>query len=175
MAVLPLRVSCRALLVAVSLASGGVAVPRHVLASTTLLAVADPGFADSSGEPGNQQAAHRERLKTVAETLRQALARAVPAEVVALSCPADGCEVDQPGVAALRERARQKGAALVLVCGVHKMSTLILSMRVGVLDVATGRLIAERWLSFRGDTDEGWRRAAEYVAADIAPAIAAAR
>ncbi len=142
-----------------------------VQAAPTSIAIADLGFSDSSGEAADQAAPHRARLQDLAATLRRDIGAQDDLQVLALTCGESTCPVDAPGVAALRERARQQGATLVLVAGVHKMSTLVLAMRVGVLDVASGRLVAERWLSFRGDTDEGWRRAGDYVAREIAAAI----
>ncbi|MFD2030361.1 DUF2380 domain-containing protein [Ancylobacter dichloromethanicus] len=55
----------------------------------------------------------------------------------------------------------------------HKMSTLILSLRVAVLDADTGKLVFERLLSFRGDNDEGWRHAGDYVAREVAEQLPA--
>ncbi|MBS7538069.1 DUF2380 domain-containing protein [Ancylobacter lacus] len=144
-------------------------------AATTSIAIADLGFSDSSGEAADQTAPHRARLQDFAAALRRDIGTQGDLHVLALTCGQSTCAVDAPGVAALRERAREEGAALVLVAGVHKMSTLVLSLRVGVLDVATGRLVAERWLTFRGDTDEGWRRAGDYVAREIVAAIEPAK
>jgi hypothetical protein len=60
--------------------------------------------------------------------------------------------------------ARQAGAKLMLFGGLHKMSTLVQWGRVELIDIDANRLLDERPLSFRGDDDQAWRRAADYVA-----------
>ncbi|MFY9629171.1 MAG: DUF2380 domain-containing protein [Methylocystis sp.] len=62
-----------------------------------------------------------------------------------------------------RLMARRAGAKLMLF-GIHKVSTLGKWARVELIDVVEDRLLEERRLSFRGDNDEAWRRAADYVA-----------
>jgi len=67
----------------------------------------------------------------------------------------------------LAEAAKQAGADLLVVGGIHKMSTLVMSMRVAVLETGTGRLVVERLLSFRGDNDAGWRHAGDFVTREV--------
>jgi len=47
--------------------------------------------------------------------------------------------------------------------GIHKMSTLIQMGKVQAVDLASERLILDQSFSFRGDTDEAFRRAAQFV------------
>ncbi|SCW34687.1 DUF2380 domain-containing protein [Ancylobacter rudongensis] len=131
------------------------------------VAVADIGFTDSSGEARDQRSQHEARRLALSSEVRTDIGREGALQSLALSC--DGaCRLDAEGVEALRQRAQAEDAGFLLVGSVHKMSTLVLSMRVAVLDAATGKLVFERLLSFRGDNDEGWRHAGAYVAREVA-------
>lgn len=136
------------------------------------VAVADIGFTDSSGEAGDQRAVHEDRRRGLTEGVRADIGREARLESLPLPCEV-ACRLDAEGVEVLRQRARQAGARFLLVGSVHKMSTLILSLRVAVLDAATGKLVFERLLSFRGDNDEGWRHAGDYVAREVAEQLPA--
>ena len=68
----------------------------------------------------------------------------------------NGCE---------RDLARLVQADRVLIGAVDKVSTLIGSLRLRIVDVATGQSIFSRVLGFRGDTDEAWQRAARFLSA----------
>jgi hypothetical protein len=59
--------------------------------------------------------------------------------------------------------AHDAGAELAVVTVVHKMSTLVASMHLWVVEVATRRVERKAAVSLRGDTDEAWRRAAAYL------------
>ncbi|WP_428030658.1 DUF2380 domain-containing protein [Ancylobacter sp.] len=131
-----------------------------------MVAVADIGFTDSSGEPQDQRAAHEARRLALTEAVRADIGSAGTLQSLDLPCEG-ACRLDAEGVEALRRRAGQAGAGFLLVGSVHKMSTLVLSLRVAVLDAATGKLVFERLLSFRGDNDAGWRHAGDYVAREV--------
>ncbi len=85
------------------------------------------------------------------------------------------CRLDGDEVGRLRSQARDAGASFIVLCGVHKMSTLVMAMKVDVFEVGSGRLVTSKLLSFRGDNDEGWRRAGVFVAQEVAEAIAKPR
>ena len=70
----------------------------------------------------------------------------------------NGCE---------RDLARLVHADRVLIGAVDKVSTLIGSLRLNIVDVATGQIIFSRVLGFRGDTDEAWQRAARFFVRDL--------
>ncbi|WP_245261539.1 DUF2380 domain-containing protein [Ancylobacter sp. FA202] len=149
--------------VLMSLAPAGAA----CAAEAARVAVADIGFTDSSGEARDQSRDHEARRLSLTREVRADIARAASLDMLALPCEG-ACRLDAEGVETLRQRARQAGAGFLLVGSVHKMSTLVLSMRVAVLDAANGKLVFERLLSFRGDNDEGWRHAGAYVAREVA-------
>jgi len=55
------------------------------------------------------------------------------------------------------------GAAIAVVTIVHKMSTLISSMEVWMVDVASRRVLRNGAVSLRGDTTEAWHRGIGYL------------
>ncbi|WP_246669062.1 DUF2380 domain-containing protein [Ancylobacter sp. TS-1] len=135
-------------------------------AATVRVAVADIGFTDSSGEMRDQSAEHEARRRALTQVLRTDIGGDAGHESLALTCEG-ACRLDAEGVEALRQRAGAAGAAYLLVGSVHKMSTLVMSMRVAVLETGTGRLVVERLLSFRGDNDAGWRHAGDFVTREV--------
>jgi hypothetical protein len=62
--------------------------------------------------------------------------------------------------------AGDAGAEIAVVTVVHKVSTLISSMHVWVVEVADRRVVRDAAVSLRGDTDEAWRHAADYLVRD---------
>lgn len=134
------------------------------------LAVVDIGFTDSSGETREQGREHAERQRALTRGLSRQIEQPGRLQVLHLVCGA-GCSLDAAGVEMLRQRAQAAGAAYVLVGKVHKMSTLVMSMRFAVLDTVSGKLVLERLLSFRSDNDEGWRHAGDYAAREVAGAL----
>ena len=63
--------------------------------------------------------------------------------------------------------ARLVHADRVLIGEVDKVSTLIGSLHIGIVDVATGQHVFSRALSFRGDTDEAWQHAARFFVREL--------
>jgi hypothetical protein len=130
------------------------------------LAVAGFDFTDTSGEARDQTAEHAARLAAFTGTLREGLA-SLGVEIVPLDCPAP-CTGGDPGIPALSEAAKAAGARYLLVGQVRKVSTLIGSVQFGVIDLAGPRVACDRALSYRGDTDEAWVRAAAFAVEDVA-------
>jgi hypothetical protein len=65
------------------------------------------------------------------------------------------------------EEAKRAGADLVLLGGIHKMSTLVQWMKAELVDVQTGRVVLDRLITFRGDTDESWSHAEKFLTRQI--------
>ena len=128
------------------------------------IVVLDFDYSDTSGEPQDQTAIHRVRLDEFAARIRAALAGSGAYRVVAATCPVTPCSAKNYAPEELFAMARRAGAKLMLFGGLHKMSTLVQGGRIELVDVEENRLLDERRLSFRGDNDEAWRRAADYVA-----------
>jgi hypothetical protein len=127
--------------------------------------VAVPGldFTDSSGEARDQDAEHAARLVLFADTLRAGLAQG-GIEVVVPDCD---CTPLRTPFREMAEATRAAGAELVLVGGIRKVSTLIGSVTLTLIDLAADKAVCTRVLSYRGDSDEAWRRAAEFAAGDV--------
>jgi Protein of unknown function (DUF2380) len=129
---------------------------------------------DTSGEANPRAQEHAARLAALARQLGQDIQadgiyrvvddgpiRAEIDKIRASQSLSDcnGCVLDL---------AQRLHAERVLVGEVYKVSTLIGSMRLDIIDVATGRTIFHRGLDFRGDTDDAWRHAGRFFVRDLA-------
>ena len=122
----------------------------------------DTSWADPLKAP---DAEHQARLAQTSERLRARLAesgryRMVDIAPVAGQAHASnlqacgGCDVT------LADRV---GAELAVTGSVHKVSDLILRMAIFVRDAKTGADVAVMHASMRGDTDESWLRAVDWL------------
>ncbi len=141
--------------------------PAHAAPQPATLAVASFDYVDTSGEVVDQTTAHARRLKTFAEDLRHDLGNSGKLRILSLDCPTPGCSASNTEPANLIAAAEKAGAAYLLIGGVHKLSTLIEWSKVEILDVRTGQVVFDRLLTFRGDDDESWRRAEQFLAREI--------
>jgi Protein of unknown function (DUF2380) len=149
---------------AVLLALALAAAALHARAAD-VIAVPGLGFTDSSGEPAEQSAAHAARLSRFAETLRTELAASGRVQVVVPDCP--GCSPLNTSFETMTSATEAAGAQRMLVGTIHKISTLIGSVRVTLIDLEADQVVCTRILSYRGDTDEAWMRAAQFTAGDV--------
>ena len=123
---------------------------------------------DTSGETPSRAKEHEDRLKVLAAYLSNALAEdqvysiidpmPIGAAIAATRstqplAECNGCE---------RDLGRLLHVDRVLVGRVDKVSTLIGSLFLRVIDVKSGRIVFNRTISFRGDTDEAWQHAARF-------------
>ncbi|MGW9232479.1 DUF2380 domain-containing protein [Pseudorhizobium sp. NPDC055634] len=154
-------------------AASGLAVSLAVLAAGALpdpaiaaepvsLAVAGFDFVDTSGEARDQSADHDRRLAALERTISGELSAVPEVKAVAMDC-VGACSVRKAGVEALSGRAVEAGATHLLIGEVRKMSTLVGGVKFAVIDLATNRATCDRFLSYRGDTDEAWSRAAAFT------------
>lgn len=132
-----------------------------------VLAVADFDYADSSHEVTDQSAVHTKRLQDFARLIRDEVSASGKYHVVALTCEKPPCSAGAMDAESLTEAARQSGARLLLYGGIHKMSTLIQMGKAQIVDLKTDGLVFDRNISFRGDDDEAWRRAAQFLAGEV--------
>ncbi len=129
------------------------------------LAVIEFGMLDTSGELRDQQAEHATRLHAMMDQIRADLARSPAFSVTDLASSSSAtAPPDQDQALA---SARAAGADYAVLGVVQKMSTLVLWCRASLVDVDTHRIVLDRWLTFRGDTDQAWRRAASFLAREI--------
>jgi Protein of unknown function (DUF2380) len=125
--------------------------------------VADFDYEDTSGETEDRRAAHTARVKIFPSLLRERLAREDKYKVLRLDCANATCSADSLGAEDLVAAALKVDAQFLIYGRIHKMSTLIQWGSIQVVDVRQKRLLLKRLFSLRGDTDEGFRRAAEFV------------
>ena len=122
----------------------------------------DTSWADPLKAP---DAEHQSRITQASERLRARLIesgryRMVDIAPVAGQAQASnlqacgGCDVTL---------ADQVGAELAITGSVHKVSNLILRMAIFVRDAKTGAILAVMRASMRGDTDESWLRAVDWL------------
>jgi len=131
------------------------------------LAIAAFDYSDTSGEVQDQTAAHAARLEGFTDLLRDQLSATGKYRIVPLSCAKPRCSAGTLDAQSLTDAARDAGARLLLYGGVHKMSTLIQFGKAQVADLDSDKLVYDRTISFRGDNEEAWRRAGEFLAADL--------
>jgi hypothetical protein len=107
----------------------------------------------------------RERLVRVGDELRRQLAESgkfAIVDIASVNVAAHGSNLQACGGCDVRF-ARELGADLAMTGVVQKVSNLILNMNVYVRDVHTGNLVAAGSVDLRGNTDESWLRAMNYL------------
>ncbi len=127
------------------------------------IAVFDFDYFDSSGEARDQTKEHLARTQDFARRLREDLAASPQYRVVPIECPTPPCTAKTLAPEEVVAAAKRAGARLILYGGVHKMSTLVQWASVELVDVEADRVLDDRFLTFRGDSDEAWTRAEAFV------------
>ncbi len=137
-------------------------------AAATKVAVFDLELYDTSleGELRGRDPAETARLEQLTVLLREAVAErddmqtidTAPLRQSLAAMPAlyscNGCET---------KLAAELGAERSISGFVYKISTLILYITVAVRDTESGRLLQEKSVSIRGNTDESWRHGLNYL------------
>jgi hypothetical protein len=126
-------------------------------------AVADFDNLDTAGEDSDRTAAHAARVSAFAGIIGDRLAASDKFEIVPLTCPASPCSPSTIPAAKFIQAARDSGARLVIYGGIQKMSTLVQIGVVQAVDLKTDKVVLNQYLTFRGDSDESFRRAATFV------------
>jgi hypothetical protein len=132
-------------------------------AAPITVAVADFDYFDTSGEVADQSAEHRERVASFAKLLRDQLAALGDYRVVPIECRDPPCTATTMSQDVFVAAARKAGARLVIYGGIRKMSTLIQWGEIQLLDLEAEKLLMQRTVTFRGDTDAAFRHAANFV------------
>ncbi len=130
------------------------------------IAIADFSYVDTSGEQRDQSGDHAARLAAFTAALKADLAARQTWRVVAMECGGP-CRVADMPASQLLAAARQAGANILLIGGIHKMSTLVQWAQIKAIDADSGRPLIDKLFTFRGDTDEAWRRAEAFVAGEL--------
>jgi hypothetical protein len=142
------------------------------LSATPLtIAVADFDYKDTSGEVRDQSAEHKARVADFAELVRENLSAKGDYRVLPFDCPQHPCTPIRMGSDDFIAAARRTGARFVVYGGIHKLSTLVQNGLVEVVDLQNEKLILKRTVSFRGDNDEAFSRAAAFVGDTIREAM----
>ena len=130
------------------------------------LAVLNLDYVDTSGEPTDQTVVHQRRAADFVSALQRDLAANGQYRIVPMSCGSGPCDPAM-NPSELQKAARAAGAKLVLLGGVHKMSSLVQWAKIQIADEDQGRIVFDRLLTFRGDTDEAWQKAESFLARDV--------
>src|ERR1700756_3239560 len=134
----------------------------HALA----VSVDDFKYIDTSNEPTDQTAVHEKRVRAFMTALREDVTADRRFELVPSSC-APNCPTDGP---ALRDRlsaASQAGAQILIIGGIHKMSTLVQVAETAAIDTTSRRVVFRKLFQFRGDNDAAWQRAQRFVSEEL--------
>jgi hypothetical protein len=142
-------------------------IPASFAGTAPALAIVRFDFRDTSGEVRDQTAEHEARLNIFEATLEASLSDGQKVHPVAMVCGPGQCSLKKSGVEALSVKAKAGGARYLLVGEVQKMSTLIGWVKFAVLDLEDNKTTCDRYLTYRGDTDEAWRRAAQFTADNV--------
>ena len=132
-------------------------------ATPLTIAVADFDYTDTSGEVNDQRAAHQARVAQFADLVRENLSAQGDYHVLPVDCPAHPCTPINMRPDDFIAAARRSGARFVVYGGIRKMSTLVQWGDFELLDLQSEKLLLQRTVSFRGDNDEAFRRAAAFV------------
>jgi len=147
--------------------SGGRAEDSGAKAQGGAVAVIDFDYVDTSGEARDQRREHEARLAAFMGALRTDLAKGAQFKVVTPLCQPAPCSLTGTTVPNLLAASREAGADIIIIGGVHKMSTLVQWAKVEAIDAKTGRVLFDKLFTFRGDTDDAWRRAEAFIFDEI--------
>ena len=135
------------------------------------VAVADFDYVDTSGEVKDQRAEHQARMARFAEILRENLGAQGGFEVMPLACAEPPCTPINMQPEKFITASRRSGARFILYGGIHKMSTLVQWGDIQLLDLEADKVLFRQNVTFRGDTDEAYRRAAAFVGESVRDAL----
>jgi len=141
-------------------------------AAPLTVAVADFDYIDTSGEAKDQRAAHQARMAQFAELLRAKLGADGEFRVMPLECAEPPCTPINMQPEKFVAASRRSNARYVVYGGIHKTSTLVQWGDIELLDLEANKLLLKRTVTFRGDTDEAFRRAAAFVSDTVRDAMA---
>jgi hypothetical protein len=131
------------------------------------VAVADFDYIDPTGGVIEQERVAAERLRTLAQQVREGLDQSDRYRVVILECDPAPCSAGRTDPAELLARAKAVGARLLVFGGVQKMNAVIQYGNAEVVDIEADRLVFDRNIAFRNDSDEAWNHAAKVLVAEL--------
>ena len=104
---------------------GGRAEDGGARAQGGAVAVIDFDYVDTSGEERDQRKEHEARLAAFMGSLKSDLAKSAQFKVVTPLCEPAPCSLTGTIMPKLLAASREAGADIVIIGGVHKMSTLV--------------------------------------------------
>ena len=131
------------------------------------VAILEFSYVDTSGEVRDMSAEHRKWLAALAAGLRADLARDGGFRIVTPVCRPEPCAVGSTPPEELLRAAKEAGAQWLVTGGVHKMSTLIEWAKVVGVNVDDNRVVLDKLVTFRGDSEEAWARAEKFIAREL--------
>jgi Protein of unknown function (DUF2380) len=143
------------------------ATPALPAPAPTKVAIFDFELIDTSldGAINGPRADEQRRLLALADELRRCLAqsgRYLPVDISPIADEARASNLQACG-GCDAQLAKQAGAELAITGTVHKISNLLLNMSVYLRSAEDGRLVQQMSASFRGNTDESWSRALDWL------------
>ena len=166
------RANRSAVMIAAIGAAAALFFPMRLSAAPLTVAVADFDYIDTSGEVKDQRAEHRARMAQFTELLRAKLNADGEFRVMPLECAEPPCTPINMQPENFIAASRRSNARYVVYGGIHKTSTLVQWGDVELLDLEANKLLLKRTVTFRGDNDEAFRRAAAFVSDTIRDAMA---
>jgi len=136
-------------------------------ADPVAVAVVEFDYIDPSGGVLDQQHEQMMRMRTLAQNLRDGLSGSGRYRVVALSCDPAPCSAGRTDPAELLAKARAVGARLLVYGGIQKMNALMQYGNAEVVDLEADRLVFDRNITFRNDSDEAWQTAAQVLVSEL--------
>jgi hypothetical protein len=131
------------------------------------VAVADFDYIDPSGGVMEQERVAAERLSALAQQVRDGLDQSARYRVVPLVCDPAPCSAGRTDPAQLIAKAQAAGARLLVFGGIQKMNAVIQYGNAEVVDLVADRLVFDRNIAFRNDSDEAWQHAAKFLVAEL--------
>lgn len=140
-------------------------------ATPLTVAIADFDYIDTSGEVRDQRAEHQARMLRFTELLRESIGARGDFQVRPFECTEPPCTPVSMRPDNFVAAGRRSGARFVVYGGIHKMSTLVQWGDVQLLDLEADKVLFRQNVTFRGDTDEAYRRAAAFVGESVRDAM----
>ena len=144
-----------------------IAIHPAVAVEPVAVAVADFDYIDPSGGVMEQERVATERLRTLAQQVREGLDQSGRYRVVTLECDPAPCSAGRTDPAELIAKAQAAGARLLVFGGIQKMNAIIQYGNAEVVDLEADRLVFDRNIAFRNDNDEAWTQAAKFLVAEL--------
>jgi hypothetical protein len=129
------------------------------------VAVAEFDYIDPAGGVMELEQVAGERLRLLAQQVRDGLDRSDRYRVVTLACDPAPCSAGRTDE--LIAKAQAAGARLLVFGGIQKMNAMVQYGNAEVVDLKADRLVFDRNIAFRNDNDEAWRQAAKFLVAEL--------